>query len=130
MAIVTEILVAGALVGATPLSITAHTVDASLSTSTAVQAPTLHMNGGAGADVNLTLPPCAVGLHYRGYVSNGSFYLKFTAASGDEIQFDITTSALAGFMRSTAKGSYVDFEGLDSTTWLVTHFTGIWTVDE
>jgi hypothetical protein len=114
-------------------TVTNHSANASLNTST--MAATHLTNSGASGAINLALPGAVAGVSYFASVETNQ-YLRFTAATGDVISGflsgtsgTITTSATAGFIRSTTVGSTLHLRAMDGTTWRIVGITGTWVID-
>lgn len=98
---------------------------------TVTESGKLISNEGAGAEAYNTLPLApggAVAPIFRFYCQNANG-IRITANTGDTIRLAGTASATAGFIRSTAVGSFLVLEAINATEWVATSHVGTWSID-
>lgn len=118
--------------GSTDITITGGAV---AQTVTVDQSPTVNdtdksfNNVGASGEVIINLPTTpTVGTRFHALVADAQ-YMRFKANTGQTIQVDQLTSAVAGYTRCKTKGSKATIEAVSSTRWQIHSFNGPWDVD-
>lgn len=93
----------------------------------ATESRKLLTNEGATAENYHTLPSAAAGIEFEFY-SIDSDGIRVVAAAGDEIEYNGTVSAVAGFVRLPTNAS-ARMIAVNATRWKILNSTGILTVD-
>lgn len=105
-----------------PLTVTAHTVDATL---TSADSGTVHTNEGAVAGVALTLPSAVAGLHVY-FQLRAAFSLRIKPGAGDSVEIAGTSGTTQA--SSSLKGNTVHFIALNATEWVAQSSVGPWSI--
>lgn len=118
--------------GSTDITINGGTV---AETVTVDQSPSVgdtdktYNNVGASGEVVINLPTMpTVGTRFHALVAD-AHYIRFKANTGQTIQVDQLTTAVAGYTRCGTKGSKATIEAVSNTRWQIHSFNGPWDVD-
>jgi hypothetical protein len=88
----------------------------------------MYTNEGATADITLTLPGAAANKNFEFYVKTNK-YLKIQASAGDVISIAGTSTAAAGYIRSTTVGNAIKIVAINATDWVAVSVVGVWLMD-
>jgi hypothetical protein len=89
----------------------------------------LHTNEAAGAEVELTLPTAAANKGPHAFLVQDADGIKVRAGAGDTIRIGASASSAAGYVKSTAIGSWLWLVAINDTEWMAVNVGGTWTID-
>jgi hypothetical protein len=88
-----------------------------------------HTNEAATAEVELTLPAAAAQKGPHCFLVQDADGIKVRAGTGDTIRIGASASSAAGYVKSTAIGSWLWLIAINDVEWMAVNLGGTWTID-